>query len=73
MDIVSQERITDELNKIIMADVPSKGFKLLFSSGLLHHVFPKLAELVGVDVINGKGHKDNFFHTLQVLRLLWHP
>ena len=67
MKIVSQERITDELNKIIMSPVPSKGFKLLFSSGLLHQVFPKLEELVGVDVINGKGHKDNFFHTLQVL------
>ncbi|MFT4680477.1 MAG: poly(A) polymerase [Granulosicoccus sp.] len=67
MKIVSQERITDELNKIIMTKVPSIGFRLLLSTGLLHHVFPKLEELVGVDVINGKGHKDNFFHTLQVL------
>ena len=67
MTIVSQERITDELNKIIMTPTPSKGFKLLLSTGLLNHVFPKLQELVGVDVINGKGHKDNFFHTLQVL------
>ncbi|MFT4525988.1 MAG: poly(A) polymerase [Bacteroidia bacterium] len=67
MAIVSQERITDELNKIIMTPVPSKGFKLLLSTGLLDSVFPKLQELVGVDVIHGKGHKDNFFHTLQVL------
>ena len=67
MEIVSQERITDELNKIIMTSLPSTGFNLLFSSNLLHQVFPKLEELVGVDVINGKGHKDNFFHTLHVL------
>lgn len=65
--IVSQERITDELNRIIMAKVPSKGFKLLFNTGLLHIIFPKMAELFGVDIIRGKGHKDNFYHTLQVL------
>ncbi|MDP6909402.1 MAG: HD domain-containing protein, partial [Flavobacteriales bacterium] len=65
--IVSQERITDELNKIILANVPSKGFKLLFNTGLLHLVFPKMSQLFGVDVVNGKGHKDNFYHTLQVL------
>ncbi len=65
--IVSQERITDELNKIVMAKVPSKGFKLLFNTGLLHIIFPKMAELFGVDIINGKAHKDNFYHTLQVL------
>ena len=67
ISIVSQERITDELNKIILAKVPSKGFKLLFNTGLLHLVFPKMAELFGVDIINGKAHKDNFYHTLQVL------
>jgi poly(A) polymerase len=67
ISIVSQERITDELNKIILAKVPSKGFKLLFNTGLLQLVFPKMAELFGVDVINGKAHKDNFYHTLQVL------
>ena len=67
ISIVSQERITDELNKIILAKVPSKGFKLLFNTGLLHLIFPKMTELFGVDVINGKGHKDNFYHTLQVL------
>ena len=67
ISIVSQERVTDELNKIILAKVPSKGFKLLFNTGLLHLVFPKMAELFGVDIINGKAHKDNFYHTLQVL------
>jgi poly(A) polymerase len=65
--IVSQERITDELNKIILAKVPGTGFKLLFNTGLLHIIFPKMAELFGVDIINGKAHKDNFYHTLQVL------
>jgi tRNA nucleotidyltransferase/poly(A) polymerase len=67
ISIVSQERITDELNKIILAKVPSKGFKLLFNTGLLHLIFPKMTELFGVDIINGKAHKDNFYHTLQVL------
>jgi tRNA nucleotidyltransferase/poly(A) polymerase len=67
ISIVSQERITDELNKIILAKVPSKGFKLLFNTGLLHLVFPKMTDLFGVDIINGKAHKDNFYHTLQVL------
>lgn len=67
ISIVSKERIADELNKIVMAKVPSKGLKLLFNTGLLHLIFPKMTELFGVDVINGKGHKDNFYHTLQVL------
>lgn len=67
ISIVSQERITDELNKIVLAKVPSKGFKLLFNTGLLHLIFPKMAELFGVDIIQGKAHKDNFYHTLQVL------
>ncbi|NDK57715.1 CCA tRNA nucleotidyltransferase [Pontibacter fetidus] len=65
--IVSQERITDELNKIILAPVPSYGFKLLFVSGLLHLIFPKMVELHGVETKNGNSHKDNFYHTLQVL------
>jgi len=65
--IVSQERITDELNKIIEAEKPSVGFKLLFDSGLLQYIFPQMVDLYGVDVIDGKGHKDNFYHTLQVL------
>ena len=65
--IVSQERITDELNKIILAPVPSIGFDLLFRSGLLNEFFPQLADLSGVEIVEGKGHKDNFYHTLQVL------
>lgn len=65
--IISQERITDELNKIILSPVPSYGFKLLYSSGLLKIIFPEMAKLQGVKKVNGKGHKDNFYHTLQVL------
>ena len=65
--IVSQERVTDELNKIILSKKPSIGFKLLFDSGLLHHIFPKMVDLAGAEFIEGKGHKDNFYHTLQVL------
>ncbi|MEJ7560097.1 MAG: HD domain-containing protein [Pedobacter sp.] len=65
--IVSKERITDELNKIILSPVPSLGFKYLFDTGLLHLIFPQMAALYGVEIINGKGHKDNFYHTLQVL------
>ncbi len=67
INIVSVERILIELNKIILADTPSVGFKLLFDTGLLHLIFPKLAELQGVEIRNGKGHKDNFYHTLEVL------
>jgi len=65
--IVSAERITDELNKIIMSEVPSVGFKLLYTSGLLKIIFPQMVELAGAEYIDGKGHKDNFYHTLQVL------
>ncbi|MFD2245698.1 CCA tRNA nucleotidyltransferase [Pontibacter ruber] len=65
--IVSQERITDELNKIVLSPAPSYGFKLLFASGLLHLIFPKMVELHGVESIKGNSHKDNFYHTLQVL------
>lgn len=65
--IISQERITDELNKIIVSPVPSYGFKLLFHSGLLNHFFPELVALHGVEYVGSKTHKDNFFHTLQVL------
>jgi putative nucleotidyltransferase with HDIG domain len=65
--IVSQERITDELNKIIASKVPSYGFKLLFHSGLLKQFFPELVALHGVEYVGSNAHKDNFFHTLQVL------
>lgn len=65
--IVSQERITDELNKIIMSAKPSVGFKLLFNTGLLEIIFPEMVALHGVDEREGKAHKDNFYHTLEVL------
>lgn len=67
INIVSKERISDELNKIILAPVPSVGFKLLFDTGLLHIIFPEMVKLQGVEVINGLSHKDNFYHTLEVL------
>lgn len=65
--IISQERITDELNKIILSEKPSIGFKLLYDSELLHIIFPQMVDLAGAEFIEGKGHKDNFYHTLQVL------
>lgn len=65
--IISQERITDELNKIMAAKKPSVGFDLLFRCGLLKEFFPQLTDLSGVEIIEGKGHKDNFYHTLQVV------
>lgn len=67
MEILSMERVSTELNKIILSDVPSVGFKLLFDSGLLRLFFPELTALHGVEFRNGLGHKDNFYHTLQVL------
>ncbi|MDM1048110.1 CCA tRNA nucleotidyltransferase [Sphingobacterium hotanense] len=65
--IISKERIADELNKIILSDKPSTGFKYLFDTGLLEHIFPAMQQLHGVEYIDGKGHKDNFYHTLEVL------
>jgi putative nucleotidyltransferase with HDIG domain len=67
ISIVSKERIVDELNKIVLSPHPSKGFKLLFNTGLLHHIFPEMVALQGVETVDGKSHKDNFYHTLQVL------
>ena len=67
ISIVSQERITDELNKIIRAQKPSIGFDLLYQSGLLKRIFPQMVDLAGAQYIDGLGHKDNFYHTLQVL------
>ncbi|MCW3091300.1 MAG: hypothetical protein JWP81_2369 [Ferruginibacter sp.] len=65
--IVSGERIADELNKILMTKKPSVGFDLLYKSGLLKIIFPQMVDLAGAEYIDGKGHKDNFYHTLQVV------
>lgn len=67
LDIISKERISDELNKIILTKTPSRGFKLLQSTLLLKRFFPEMVALQGIDYIDGKGHKDNFLHTLEVL------
>lgn len=65
--IVSQERIVDELQKIVGSKKPSIGFEHLFNTGLLEIIFPAMVNLYGVESINGKSHKDNFYHTLEVL------
>ncbi len=65
--IISAERIADEINKIILSQKPSVGFKLLLNSGLLDLIFPELVKLQGTETINGLSHKDNFYHTLEVL------
>ena len=65
--IITQERITEELNKILLSEKPSIGFDLLFQTGLLHVIFPLLVDLAGAEYIDGVGHKDNFYHTLQVV------
>lgn len=65
--IISKERIIDELNKIVLSEKPSVGFKLLFDTELLQLIFPEMAALHGVEVVQGKAHKDNFYHTLEVL------
>jgi poly(A) polymerase len=67
LSIISQERTTDELNKIILSRKPSIGFKILLNTKLLHEFFPEMVKLQGVEIREGKGHKDNFYHTLQVL------
>jgi poly(A) polymerase len=67
LQIISAERIIDEVNKIVATPKPSYGFKLLFASKLLHEFFPEMVELQGVDSVDDKSHKDNFYHTLQVL------
>lgn len=65
--IITGERIVDELNKILSAAVPSVGFKLLHQTGLLHIILPELTNLQGVEEVEGQTHKDNFFHTLEVV------
>jgi tRNA nucleotidyltransferase/poly(A) polymerase len=65
--IISQERITEELNKIIASTKPSIGFDLLYKTGLLQVIFPQMVDLAGAEYKDGHGHKDNFYHTLQVL------
>ncbi|MFN8258966.1 MAG: HD domain-containing protein [Bacteroidales bacterium] len=65
--IVSEERIMDEFNKIILCAKPSVGIRLLDKTGLLDYIFPELVRLKGAETMEGKGHKDNFYHTLQVL------
>lgn len=67
ISIVSGERIADELNKILLCKKPSVGFDLLYKSGLLKLIFPQMVDLAGAEYIDGQGHKDNFYHTLQVV------
>lgn len=65
--IITQERITDEFNKIMLSEKPSVGLDLLYKSNLLHIIFPQMIDLVGAEYVDGLGHKDNFYHTLQVI------
>ncbi len=65
--IISKERVADELNKIVLSTKPSIGFDLLYKTGLLNIIFPQMVALAGAEYIDGHGHKDNFYHTLQVL------
>lgn len=67
MEILSKERIVEELNKILVTPKPSIGFRLLDETGLLEYILPQLAKLKGVETVEGKGHKENFSHTLEVL------
>jgi putative nucleotidyltransferase with HDIG domain len=67
ISIISKERIADELNKIMLSSRPSVGFDLLYKTGLLQQFFPQMVALAGAEYIDGMGHKDNFYHTLQVL------
>ena len=67
IQIVSKERVVDELHKIMLSKKPSIGLKLLFQTGLLPFILPELSDLQGVEQIKGQKHKDNFYHTLQVV------
>ncbi|MCK9616846.1 MAG: CCA tRNA nucleotidyltransferase [Lentimicrobiaceae bacterium] len=70
ISILSQERISEEMNKIILSPKPSVGIKMMDETGLLEIVFPQFTALKGAEFIDGKGHKDNFYHTLEVLDTL---
>jgi poly(A) polymerase len=72
IEIVSAERVTDELNKLIASPDPSAGLGLLYRTGLLEHVLPEVTRLAGVEEVGGRAHKDNFWHTLEVLENLVH-
>ena len=65
--ILSPERISDEINKILMCDNPSIGFKSLEKMNLLKYILPELIDLKGVEEVEGQTHKDNFYHTLEVV------
>ena len=67
MNILSKERIVEELNKILLADKPSIGFELLDETGLIEYILPEVANLKGVETVEGRGHKDNYYHTIQVV------
>lgn len=67
IEIISKERVIDEMNKMILSPNPSMGFKLMFRTNLLERIFPEMVDLYGVEVKEGKAHKDNFYHTLEVL------
>ena len=67
ISIVTNERIVDEINKIILSKTPSRGFKILEQTGILEIIIPELTSLKGIDEIEGQKHKDNFYHTLEVL------
>lgn len=67
IEIISKERIVDELNKILLAPKPSKGFSLLRKTGLLKYIMPELVALEGIEEVEGQRHKDNFWHTLEVV------
>ncbi|NNF86499.1 MAG: HD domain-containing protein [Winogradskyella sp.] len=65
--IITKERIVTELHKILLSETPSKGFLLLEQTGLLQHILPELTALKGIDEVEGQRHKDNFYHTLEVV------
>jgi tRNA nucleotidyltransferase (CCA-adding enzyme) len=67
LQIITRERIVDELNKMMLSEVPSVGFLLLYKTNLLHQILPELVALKGVEEVEGQKHKDNFYHTFEVV------